>query len=115
MQNSNSIFVKKASEYIEIIDGITSNYISELERRLDKRDSEYKNQEKNIFQIKIKIKLLFAEFNKGEFFIEKINESDKQNSFFSTEIDKLNVYKETLLLLIDHIENFVAVLESENI
>lgn len=115
MQNTNSIFVLKAKEYIETIDNITSNYISELNRRLDKKDIEFQNQEKNIFQIKIKVKLLFSEFSKGEFFIEKINESDNTYSLLFGEIKKLNVYKESLLLMIDHIENFVTVLESETL
>ena len=59
-----------------------------------------------VSELKLKIKLLFSEFDNGEFFVQRLNEIESNilTSFDGDE--RLNSYVSTLELFIDHLNQF---------
>ena len=102
---STEFFLEKAREYISEINLIISDYI-EFNSNSFSYDTPYAVQQSSISEVKLKIKLLFSEFDNGQFFVERINEieSDILTSFDRDE--RLKSYISTLELFINHINQF---------
>jgi hypothetical protein len=62
-------FIEKANEYTAEIDRITSNYIPFSASR---EKPGFQEQSDEISDLKLKIKLLFSEFEHGHLFVEKV-------------------------------------------
>ena len=107
---SSEFFLEKAKQYVSEIDSIISDY---KEFDLDSRLSSFSNntpyaiQATSISEIKLKLKLLFSEFDKGEFFLDEIKKMDNRiTNWDRKEEEILNSYKSVLELFVDHINQF---------
>lgn len=102
---STEFFLEKAKQYFLDLDSIILEYKEfDLNSRLSfSSNRPYAIQEKSISEIKLKLKLLFSEFDKGEFFLEEIKKLDNSILNWHKEEENLNSYKSILELFIDHI------------
>jgi hypothetical protein len=107
---SSEFFLEKAKQYVSELDSIISEY---KEFDLDSRLSSFSNntpyaiQATSISEMKLKIKLLFSEFDRGDFFLDEIKKID--NSILNwgrKEEENLNLYRSILELFIDHLNQF---------
>jgi hypothetical protein len=103
-------FITKANSYLTQIEIISNAYIpydfSGDFSSFDRKNPERNKQQKEISNLDLKIRLLFAEFDKGEFFIAKL---DISKSNFANLVDEkyfLEYSKETLELFIEHLIDF---------
>ena len=76
---SSQFFLEKAKQYVSEFESIISEYKEfDLDSRLSSfsNDTPYAIQATSISEMKLKLKLLFSEFDKGEFFLEEIKKMD---------------------------------------
>ena len=97
-------FISKAKEYSSTIDEIQKHYISPY-TAFDS-SLEYQEQKRKILDLKLKVKLLFSEFENGEIFNSEVKIADKDRSYALHTDELLEVYKHVLSLFIDHIVEF---------
>ena len=98
-------FLDKAKQYVSELDSIISNYVQFDDITFSETDP-YNVQKKKIAELKLKIKLLFSEFDKGEFFIDEIKKTENSVMHSFDREDNLRSYKSSLELFIDHINQF---------
>jgi hypothetical protein len=103
-------FITKANNYlteIEIIDKtyIPYNYSGDF-LSVDRQTPERTKQQKEISNLDLKIRLLFAEFDKGELFIAKLDKAKSNSAYVFDEKYILEYSKETLELFIEHLKDF---------
>lgn len=98
-------FLGKASQYLTEMDAILSNYVKFDDISLSK-DSPYAIQEKKVAELKLKTKALFAEFDKGEPFTDRLKEIDKDPIRSFSDDKPLELYKSVLEQFISHINEF---------
>jgi hypothetical protein len=121
MKKNTSLFLEKAKQYLATIEELLPQYDSLRgwsSSSFTKETDDEKKLKKTVFGVKLKIKLLFSEYENGSIFIDKLSEFEGKGSGFEL-LSRLNgncdldPYKDLLLLFIDHLENFVEVLEVE--
>lgn len=105
---SSDFFIEKAKQYVSEFDSIISDSIEfDINSPLAfSSRTPYAIQQISISELKLKTKLLFSEFDNGEFFVQRLNEieSDIRTSLDGDE--RLKSYVSTLELFIDHINQF---------
>ena len=99
-------FIDKANEYSNEIDEIVNNYISRYSEEAFENSPEYTKQKLDISDLKLKIKLLFSEFDNGELFKSEIIKADESGNYTLKDDELLKVYKHILSLFVDHIVEF---------
>lgn len=100
-------FINKANSYIEIINKVSPTLISEYAGGFD-GSPELDEQHQNLSDLYLKIRLLFAEFDKGEIFYSQVKDLYEDNlsrHFISTE-NKLSKLKHILEIFIVHLKEF---------
>jgi hypothetical protein len=101
---TSEFFIEKANEYIAEIDRITSNYIPTSATR---EKPGFQEQSDEISDLKLKIKLLFFEFEHGHLFVEKVvGTKTGVNYNLNTHDQLLVVFRRYLSLFIEHIKLF---------
>jgi hypothetical protein len=107
---SSQFFLEKAKQYIADLDSIILEYKEfDLDARLSSfsNNTPYAIQETTISEIKLKLNLLFSEFDKGDFFLEEIKKvGSGVLNWGRKEEENLKSYKSILELFIDHINQF---------
>lgn len=95
-------FIEKANSYLITVEKIESNYKNDSLGP----NSEYHIQQKEISEIKLKIKLMFAEFEHGNLFSKRIDEIE--GTYFRLLGEKSNLldYGSLLNLFIDHVKEY---------
>ena len=105
---SSQFFLEKAEQYVSELQSIISEYKEfDLQSSLSfSNNTPYAIQQTSISEIKLKLKLLFSEFDKGEFFLEEIKQIDNNISYWGKEEEKFKSYISILELFVDHINQF---------
>ena len=107
---SSQFFLEKAKQYISDLDSIISEYKEfDLDTKLSSfsNNTSYAIQKTTISEIKLKLNLLFSEFDKGEFFLDEIKKIDSSIlNWGRKEEENLKSYKSILELFVDHINQF---------
>ena len=99
-----SLFLEKATEYQKAYTSIVDHYIVYQPYGLD--DSpEYDSQLKNVETLELKVKMLIAEFDKGETLLERLKAIDSDKSLKYSK-ERLLSYMEVLELFIEHLNTF---------
>jgi len=97
-------FIEKATEYIAEIERITTNYIPFSPTR---EKPGFQEQSDEISDLKLKIKLLFSEFEHGHLFVEKVIGTKNNVNYNSVNQDQLLVvFRRYLTLFIEHLRLF---------
>ena len=102
---STDFFLNKAKQYASELNSITSNYVQFDDISFSESDP-YNIQQNKIAELELKIKLLFSEFDKGEFFIAEIKKKENSVIHSFDRENNLRSYKSVLELFIDHINQF---------
>ena len=105
MEKPTSLFLQVATEYKRICDSI----IEDLEKHEENADtttlSLYQDNLISASELELRVKLLFAEFDKGEIFLERLKTVDAERGFaFSKE--RLTAYSDVLEIFISHLNTF---------
>lgn len=102
---STDFFIDKANEYKTSFENILTNYVTDSSIGWDE-NPKYTEQQRQIADLKIKTKLLFSEFDKGEFFIHEIKKVDSNilESFDQTK--RISSYNRVIDLFINHLNDF---------
>ena len=104
---STQFFLQKAKSYVDEINTIISDYHECDINNLFSIDTPYAIQQKSISQLKLKINLLFSEFDKGEFFLNEIKKVDSSIlNWGRNEEENFKSYQSLLELFIDHINQY---------
>ncbi|PSL18224.1 hypothetical protein [Dyadobacter jiangsuensis] len=99
---SSSFFIEKANEYIAEIDRLTASYIPASSVREKPGHQELSDE---ISDLKLKIKLLFFEFEHGHLFVEKVTRASPGNGNINQVNDHLLViFRRYLNLFIEHLQ-----------
>jgi hypothetical protein len=100
-------FLDKAKQYVSEIDTVMKSYKNYIDAYTDPATMKMYNAQKiQIEDLELKSQLLFSEFDKGDIFNERIKASEKSKNPFAQQTETLSVYKRTLELFIDHINEF---------
>jgi hypothetical protein len=102
---SNEFFLEKANEYKTSLNEISKNKIAVDLTKLFNHP-EYDQQQKTIKELKLKVKLLFSEFDKGQFFIDEISREEDSRSMALREDYKISIYISVLDTFMNHINEF---------
>ena len=98
---TSEFFIEKATEYIADIERITTNYIPFSPNR---EKPGFQEQSDEISDLKLKIKLLFSEFEHGHLFVEKVIGTKNNVNYNSVNQDQLLVvFRRYLNLFIEHL------------
>jgi hypothetical protein len=101
---TSEFFIEKANEYIAEIDRITANYIPSSSTR---EKPGFQEQSDEISDLKLRIKLLFFEFDHGHLFVEKVVGAKSSVNYNVNSHDQLLVvFRRYLSIFIEHIKLF---------
>ena len=104
---STDFFLDKAKQYVSEIDTVINSYKNYIDAYSDPAAmKKYNAQKTQIEDLELKSQLLFSEFDKGDIFNERIKSSEKSRNPFTQQTETLSVYKRTLELFIEHINEF---------
>ncbi|MCF0068840.1 hypothetical protein LZD49_00065 [Dyadobacter sp. CY261] len=97
-------FIEKANEYIAEIDRLTANYVPPSSAR---EKPGLQEQTDEMSDLKLKIKLLFFEFEHGHLFVEKVVGAQNNNKYNKGTNDQLLViFRRYLGLFVEHLQLF---------
>ena len=99
---SATFFIEKANEYIVEIDRLTANYVPPSSVREKPGLQELSDE---MSDLKLKIKLLFFEFEHGHLFVEKVTSTQNGRKYDKSTNDQLLViFRRYLNLFIEHLQ-----------